>query len=63
MRDPDAIRLLNWKKPVNGQEVTGDFAATLLEVVRKRSSVIQGTLSVDELNHLLDELSENMGKQ
>lgn len=61
-RDPDAIRLLNWKKPVEGHSA-GDFAATLLEVVRKRSSVIEGSLSVDDINDLLSELAKNTGKQ
>ncbi|KJA23601.1 hypothetical protein HYPSUDRAFT_66273 [Hypholoma sublateritium FD-334 SS-4] len=61
-RDPDAIRLLNWKKPIEGHSA-GDFAATLLEVVRKRSSVTEGSLSVDDVNDLLSELAKNTGKQ
>lgn len=32
-------------------------------MVSKRSSVIEGSLSVDGLNDILDELSKNMGKQ
>lgn len=81
MRDPDAIRLLNWKKPTEHdvcfliagaafgiepcypQKTSGDFPTVLFEVVSKRSSVIEGSLSVDELNDILDELSKNMGKQ
>jgi DNA ligase 4 len=35
----------------------------LFEVVNKRSSVIQGSLTVHELNAILDDLSQNMGKQ
>lgn len=35
----------------------------LYEAVSKRSSVVDGLLSVDELNGILDELSQNMGKQ
>jgi DNA ligase 4 len=35
----------------------------LYEVVNKRSSVVEGSLSVDDLNGVLDELSQNMGKQ
>lgn len=35
----------------------------LYEVVSKRSSVVDGSLSVDDLNGILDELSQNMGKQ
>ncbi|KAG5652619.1 DNA ligase (ATP) [Sphagnurus paluster] len=63
MRDPDAIRLLNWKKPTERDTTSGDFPTVLFDVVSKRSSIIEGTLSVDELNGLLDELSQNMGKQ
>ena len=35
----------------------------LYEVVSKRSSVVDGSLSVDDLNGILDELSQNIGKQ
>ena len=45
------------------QKSSGDFPAVLYEVISKRSSVIEGSLSVDELNHILDELAQNMGKQ
>ncbi|KAJ7252709.1 DNA ligase 4 [Mycena haematopus] len=62
MRDPDAIRLLNWKKPTEHDKTSGDFPTVLFEVVSKRSSVIEGSLSVDELNDILDELSKSMGK-
>lgn len=34
----------------------------LYEVVNKRSSVVEGSLSIDEVNQYLDELSQNMGK-
>ncbi|KAJ7281646.1 DNA ligase IV [Mycena rebaudengoi] len=63
IRDPDAIRLLNWKKPTENDKTSGDFPTVLFEVVSKRSSVIEGSLSVDELNDILDELSKSMGKQ
>lgn len=63
MRDPDAIRLLNWKKPTEREKTSGDFPTVLYEVVSKRSSVIEGSLSIDELNDILDELAKNMGKQ
>ncbi|KAJ7077844.1 DNA ligase IV [Mycena belliarum] len=63
MRDPDAIRLLNWKKPTEHDKTSGDFPTVLFEVVSKRSSVIEGSLSIDELNDILDELSKTMGKQ
>ncbi|KAF8074989.1 DNA ligase IV [Lyophyllum atratum] len=63
MKDPDAIRLLNWKKPTERDKTSGDFPTVLFEVVSKRSSVIEGSLSIDDLNEVLDELSKNMGKQ
>lgn len=82
MRDPDAVRLLNWKKPIERevqrflirtlvssylktiyQKASGDFHAVLYEVVSKRSSVIEGSLSVEDLNQILDELVQNIGKQ
>ncbi|GLB41800.1 putative DNA ligase [Lyophyllum shimeji] len=62
-KDPDAIRLLNWKKPTEKDKASGDFPTVLYEVVSKRSSVIEGSLSIDELNDILDDLSKNMGKQ
>ncbi|EGN95003.1 hypothetical protein SERLA73DRAFT_170894 [Serpula lacrymans var. lacrymans S7.3] len=63
MRDPDAIRLLNWKKPTEKDKSSGDFPNVLYEVVNKRSSVIEGSLSITDLNEILDELSKNLGKQ
>lgn len=45
------------------KKTSGDFPIVLYEVVSKRSSVIEGSLSVDDLNEILDELSKNMGKQ
>ena len=34
----------------------------LYEVITKRSSVIEGSLTVDDVNNVLDELAANMGK-
>lgn len=45
------------------QKASGDFPVVLHEVVSKRSSVIEGSLSVDDVNEILDELAKNMGKQ
>lgn len=42
---------------------TGDFPTVLYDVVEKRSSVIEGSLSVDDLNDILDELSKSNGKR
>ncbi|KAJ7583239.1 DNA ligase 4 [Mycena floridula] len=62
-KDPDAIRLENWKKPTEREKASGDFPTVLYEVVGKRSSVLEGSLSIDELNDALDELAKNMGKK
>lgn len=35
----------------------------LYEVVSKRSSVVHGSLSIADVNDILDELSKNTGKQ
>ncbi|KAI0629298.1 DNA ligase 4 [Trametes polyzona] len=60
--DPDAIRLLNWKKPTERGRSSGDFPTVLYEVVNKRSSLVEGSLTIDEVNDVLDELAQNMGK-
>ncbi|KAF8422329.1 DNA ligase N terminus-domain-containing protein [Boletus edulis BED1] len=64
MEDPDAVRLLlNWKRPSGKHAGSGDFSNVLYEVVSKRSSLVDGSLSIDDLNDIFDELSQNMGKQ
>ncbi|KAI0366989.1 DNA ligase 4 [Pilatotrama ljubarskyi] len=60
--DPDAIRLLNWKKPTERDRAAGDFPIVLYDVVNKRSSVVEGSLTIDEVNDILDQLAQNMGK-
>jgi DNA ligase-4 len=35
----------------------------LYDVVSKRSSVVQGSLSIDDVNEILDSLADSMGKQ
>ncbi|KAF7294400.1 DNA ligase [Mycena kentingensis (nom. inval.)] len=62
-RDPDAIRLLNWKKPTEQHKSSGDFPTVLYDVISKRTSVVEGSLTVDELNGILDELARNNGKK
>ncbi|KAI0289553.1 DNA ligase 4 [Russula brevipes] len=61
-KDPDAIRLLDWRKPSGPNRSSGDFPTVLFEVVAKRSSVIEGSLTIDELNTALDDLSRNISK-
>ncbi|TBU42396.1 DNA ligase 4 [Dichomitus squalens] len=61
-RDPDAVRLLNWKKPTERGKSSGDFPTVLYEVVNKRSSVVEGSLTVDDVNEYLDQIAQNMGK-
>lgn len=63
MRDPDSLRLLNWKKPVGTNQAAGDFPTVLYDVVNKRSSVVEGSLTIGDLNGLLDDLAQAMGKQ
>jgi DNA ligase-4 len=41
---------------------SGDFPTVLYDVVSKRSSVIEGSLTVDELNSALDDISRNISK-
>lgn len=45
------------------QKASGDFPTVLYEVVSKRSSVVEGSLSIDDVNEILDEISQNMGKR
>ncbi|KAI9453421.1 DNA ligase 4 [Lactarius psammicola] len=61
-KDPDAIRLLEWKKPSGPDRSSGDFPTVFYEVVAKRSSIIEGSLTIDELNGALDEMSKNISK-
>jgi DNA ligase-4 len=79
LKDPDALRLLQWKRPAEREvrklpfeisrlkppqrSTSGDFSSILHEVISKRSSVIKGTLTIDDLNRYLDEITENIGKQ
>ncbi|KAL5513056.1 LIG4 [Sanghuangporus vaninii] len=63
MKDPDAVRLLNWKRPTDRDKTSGDFPTVLFEVISKRSSVTQGSLTVDQVNDILDQLSHSIGKQ
>ncbi len=46
----------------SSKKSSGDFPTVLYEVLLKRSSVVQGTLSIDEVNDYLDELSRNSSK-
>lgn len=44
------------------QKAAGDFPTVLLEVVQKRSSVMKGTMRVDQVNACLDDLAACSGK-
>ena len=77
-KDPDAVRLVDWRKPsgpnvrypLGGsyrqltpfQRSSGDFPTVLYDVIAKRSSVIEGSLTIDELNVALDDISRNISK-
>lgn len=45
------------------QKTAGDFPLVLFEVISKRSSVIEGNLTIDDINEILDNLCKEMGKQ
>ncbi|VDB87968.1 unnamed protein product [Peniophora sp. CBMAI 1063] len=62
-KSPDAIRLLNWKRPTELHKASGDFTSVLLEIIGKRSNVLEGSLTVEDVNTLLDELSKCGNKQ
>lgn len=54
-------RTINWKL-ITWQKTAGDFPMVLSDVLSKRSNVMQGTLNIDRVNNLLDELSKANGK-
>ncbi|KZV99983.1 DNA ligase 4 [Exidia glandulosa HHB12029] len=58
----DAVRLINWKRPSDKDKAAGDFPTVLQEVVQKRSSVMRGTMRVDQVNECLDDLAACSGK-
>ncbi|KAI0034447.1 ATP dependent DNA ligase domain-containing protein [Vararia minispora EC-137] len=60
-KDPDASRLLNWKRPSEQHQTSGDFPSVFLDVISRRSSLDEGTLTVEQLNSLLDDLALNVG--
>jgi DNA ligase 4 len=45
------------------RSTSGDFPSILHEVISKRSSVIKGTLTIDDLNRYLNEITESIGNQ
>ncbi|KIY67314.1 DNA ligase 4 [Cylindrobasidium torrendii FP15055 ss-10] len=62
-KDPDAMRLTHWKKPTEKDKVSGDFPTVLHEVISKRSSVVESSLTIAEVNDMLDELASHMGSR
>jgi DNA ligase-4 len=60
-----AQRLVKWKQPVEGQNetISGDFARVCYHEIAARSTVEAGTLTVDGVNSILDELSRGRLKQ
>ncbi|KAG9094130.1 DNA ligase (ATP) [Ceratobasidium sp. 392] len=55
----DGKRVLNWKKPTPDNPTVGDFPTTLYEVLAPRCPNTHGTLTVDRLNELLDDLTKS----
>ncbi|KAL1413255.1 DNA ligase (ATP) [Vanrija albida] len=60
-----AQRLIKWKQPVEGQRegFSGDFARVCYQEIAARSVVEEGTLSVDDVNSILDDLAKGRMKQ
>ncbi|CUA67897.1 DNA ligase 4 [Rhizoctonia solani] len=54
----DGKRVLNWKKPTPDNPTVGDFTTTLYQVLEPRCPNTHGTLTIDRLNELLDELTK-----
>ncbi|KAF8325377.1 ATP dependent DNA ligase domain-containing protein, partial [Cantharellus anzutake] len=59
-KSKDAQSLINWKKPDPDPHAyaTGDFPSVLYQTIATRSSVVTGTMTIGDLNDLLDELSQ-----
>ncbi|QRV95869.1 ATP-dependent DNA ligase [Ceratobasidium sp. AG-Ba] len=58
-KSSDGKRVLNWKKPTPDNPTVGDFPTTLYEVLAPRCPNTHGTLTVDRLNELLDDLTKS----
>ncbi|KAL7418712.1 DNA ligase (ATP) [Cryptotrichosporon argae] len=60
-----AQRLIKWKQPVDGQNEghSGDFARVCYHEIAARSTVEEGTLTIDAVNSLLDEMARGRLKQ
>lgn len=60
-----AQRLIKWKQPVEGQgeNFSGDFARVCYHEIAARSTVEAGTLTVEAVNTLLDELARGRLRQ
>ncbi|CAE7070145.1 unnamed protein product [Rhizoctonia solani] len=54
----DGKRVLNWKRPTPENPTVGDFPTTLYEVLAPRCPNTHGTLTIDRLNELLDDLTK-----
>ncbi|KAG8712068.1 DNA ligase (ATP) [Ceratobasidium sp. 394] len=59
-KSSDGKRVLNWKKPTPDHPTVGDFPTTLYEVLAPRCPNTHGTLTVDRLNELLDDLTKSV---
>ncbi|KAH7325206.1 ATP dependent DNA ligase domain-containing protein [Rhizoctonia solani] len=57
-KSTDGKRVLNWKKPTPENPTVGDFTTTLYEVLAPRCPNTHGTLTIDRLNELLDDLTK-----
>ncbi|CAE6437401.1 unnamed protein product [Rhizoctonia solani] len=57
-KSADGKRVLNWKKPTPDNPTVGDFPTTLYDVLAPRCPNTHGTLTIDRLNELLDDLTK-----
>ncbi|KAF9517980.1 hypothetical protein BS47DRAFT_1290225 [Hydnum rufescens UP504] len=53
----DAQSLLNWKRPDQSDVAAGDFPTVLYQTLSSRSSVREGSMTIEDLNNILDDLS------
>ncbi|KAK4699162.1 DNA ligase 4, partial [Phenoliferia sp. Uapishka_3] len=54
----DAIKIEKWKTPTTKDPAAGEFSTVAYEVIKSRSSVLEGSLTIDEVNTILDQLSQ-----
>ncbi|KIK57415.1 hypothetical protein GYMLUDRAFT_247050 [Collybiopsis luxurians FD-317 M1] len=54
--ESDASTLMQWRQPI-GNATPGDFSSAIHDFAHRRSTVIEGTVSIKRVNDLLDSLA------